>query len=80
MIPDAAVEAAGEFFPPVWTSNPNYREQLVKALAAAAPYLMATILEDCAETAETDELATAAEVIYDLRRHARDLRPAGAGE
>jgi hypothetical protein len=45
------------------------------ALEAAAPYMLADILEDAANTAETDELTTAAEVIYDLRRHAKDLRP-----
>jgi hypothetical protein len=58
----------------------NVRALLIarEALEAAAPYLMAAILEDCADTAETDELTSAAEVIYDLRRHAKDLRPHNA--
>jgi hypothetical protein len=40
MIPDKAIEAAGEFFPPVWTSNEVYRARLIQALEAAAPHLL----------------------------------------
>ena len=40
-IPAEAVDAAGEHLPTVWTGNPVYRAELVAALEAAAPYLMA---------------------------------------
>jgi hypothetical protein len=43
-IPTEAVEAAGEFLPPVWTSNEVYRAQLIQALEAAAPHLMAPLV------------------------------------
>lgn len=89
MIPEAAVEAAAkrhqsslaECGQPTWEELPGNRratrvEWMRAALEAAAPHMLADILEDAANTAETDELSTAAEVIYDLRRHAKDLRPA----
>jgi hypothetical protein len=73
VIPNEAVEAAAkEIDAP---SEPAAQEIARRALEAAAPHMLAAILEDCADTAETDELTTAAEVIYDLRRRAKDLRP-----
>ena len=71
MIPAEAVEAAAK----EWACYPPRTELVTKILEAAAPHMLADILEDAANTAETDELTTAAEVIYDLRRHAKDLRP-----
>lgn len=75
MIPDEAIELA---LIANWDTEGNQKERMRAALEAAAPYMMADILEDAANTAETDELTTAAEVIYDLRRHAKDLRPTNA--
>ena len=81
MIPAQAVEAATLKLAYL---NSDAGDQLTDAewarsiLEAAAPHMMAEILEDAANTAETDELTTAAEVIYDLRRHAKDLRPTSA--
>ena len=76
MIPDEAVEAARTVILP-YVDDDHFDLNAVARLAleAAAPHLMADILGDAANTAETDELTTAAEVIYDLRRHAKDLRP-----
>jgi hypothetical protein len=54
MIPDEAVKAAGEHLPPVWTSNPVYRAELVAALAAAAPYLMAAAWDEGYREADYD--------------------------
>ena len=87
MIPAEAVEAAAERLAGarhgLWELTPEPKRRLYLrdarlALEAAAPYMLADILEDAANTAETDELTTAAEVVYDLRRHARDLRPTNA--
>lgn len=52
-----------------------YMDEAKTALEAAAPRMLAEVLEDAADTAQADELTTAAEVIYDLRRHADALRP-----
>lgn len=49
--------------------NPEAEYQQFESAAAA--------LEDAAEAAESDELATAREVIRDLRGRAKDLRAAG---
>jgi len=38
-ISDEAVEAAAAKLPPVWTSSPVYRANLIQALEAAAPHL-----------------------------------------
>ena len=88
MIPAEAVEAAAIAMLQSqtgidWESRSDvqqdvYRMHARTALEAAAPHMLADILEDAANTAETDELTTAAEVIYDLRRHAKDLRPTNA--
>lgn len=76
MIPEQAVDAALSAMQNLPAVEYRTRRQTVLALLeAAAPHMMADILEDAANTAETDELTTAAEVIYDLRRHAKDLRP-----
>jgi hypothetical protein len=75
MIPEQAVEAAMR----AWGVTGEDQRNIVGCiLEAAAPHMLAEILEDAANTAETDELTTAAEVIYDLRRHAKDLRPTSA--
>ena len=74
MIPDKAVEAAYDSQP--YGADPVIsKADIERLLEAAAPHMLADILGDAANTAETDELTTAAEVIYDLRRHAKDLRP-----
>jgi hypothetical protein len=54
MIPDEAVDAAGEHLPPVWTSNPVYRAELVAALAAAAPFIQAEAWDEGYREADYD--------------------------
>jgi hypothetical protein len=75
MISDEAVEAAKKAIAREFNYEENAAYMARIALEAAAPHILAEVLEDAADTAETDELTTAAEVIYDLRRHASALRP-----
>ena len=49
-MPAEAIEAAGEHLPPIWTSNPAYRAQLVQALEAAAPIFMAQAWDEASGT------------------------------
>jgi len=82
MIPDAAIDAAGEHLPPVWTSNPVYRAELTKALEAAAPHIMAdTTAELAYQNARAEYYRYAPEIEFDptgvalLAAEMRKLRP-----
>lgn len=81
MIPNEAIDAAGEHLPPVWTSNPVYRAELMAALEAAAPHMMAGPIADAAyQKARAEYYRYAPEVDHDpegverLRLEMRRLR------